>query len=460
MHLQMNNIDDLGAAFISKGLEHNNTLTELRLDGNNIKNAGAQVIGNGLSSNSTLLNLNFSGNRITSDGGEAISESFSRRCIGDKIYELILIDESETGIKIGDWTYAEKEDVTKRKNVSVQMGWGKSMRQMPCRIQKIYSDGNCSVLFENGDTRIYPFDDIEISKNQEYGRIEEINFDGTYKINFISGEIRYSCPSRDTNGCRYKRGVVMENDGNKSTLVFEDQSKKVIRVNTSLDRLKINAEIPIKIFRDGQTEQLELEQKNYQDAETIIIAALIAENTHIKYLNISGSRQNCGIIGDAGASALAKALKVNQSLTDMRICSNLIKDIGAAAIGEAIKINSSLKRLYLYGNKIGNIGAVGIGEGLKVNVSLIELRLNRNLIADEGAKVMSEAFKVNKVLAILWLYDNKITDQGAISLANGLKSNRALQELYLGNNWIGATGSTLLRNVQKGHQYLQKLDME
>ena len=52
-------------------------------------------------------------------------------------------------------------------------------------------------------------------------------------------------------------------------------------------------------------------------------------------------------LGDEGATCIADALKINQSLKKLIFRWNNIGKIGAAAIAEALKINQSLKQLDL-----------------------------------------------------------------------------------------------------------------
>ena len=51
--------------------------------------------------------------------------------------------------------------------------------------------------------------------------------------------------------------------------------------------------------------------------------------------------------------------------------------------------------LYMSNNNIGVEGAKAIAEALKVNKSITELYLWNNNIGDEGAKAIAEALKVN-----------------------------------------------------------------
>ena len=53
-------------------------------------------------------------------------------------------------------------------------------------------------------------------------------------------------------------------------------------------------------------------------------------------------------IGDQGAIAIAKALEVNASVTELRLGWNKIGDAGATAIANAIAVNASLKLKVLW----------------------------------------------------------------------------------------------------------------
>merc|ERR1712110_1160271 len=70
--------------------------------------------------------------------------------------------------------------------------------------------------------------------------------------------------------------------------------------------------------------------------------------TAVTYLNLAGNS-----IGDAGAAAIAEALKTNTVVTTLFLGVNRIGDAGAAAIAEALKTNTAVTTLYLSGNSIG-----------------------------------------------------------------------------------------------------------
>ena len=78
-------------------------------------------------------------------------------------------------------------------------------------------------------------------------------------------------------------------------------------------------------------------------------------------------------IGDAGAAALAEAVKVSATLTTLHLGGNGIGADGAAALAEAVKVSASLTTLHLTDNSIGAAGAAALAEAVKISVTLTAL---------------------------------------------------------------------------------------
>jgi Leucine Rich repeat len=164
-------------------------------------------------------------------------------------------------------------------------------------------------------------------------------------------------------------------------------------------------------------------------------------------------------IDNAGVSAIAEALKVNNTLTKLNVSSNSIGDAGAAVFAEALKVNKSLAVLCLYNNSIGDAGAAAIAEALKVNNSLTTLNIHSNIIGDAGSAVLAEALKVNKSLTTLEISSNRIGDAGAAAIAEALKANKSLTTLYIHHNGIGDAGAAVLAEALKENKSLTTLNM-
>jgi len=209
--------------------------------------------------------------------------------------------------------------------------------------------------------------------------------------------------------------------------------------------------------------------------------------------------------------ALARALKVNKTLTEIDLRGNDIKKEGAKALAEALKVNSTVTNINLEKNQIGTEGAKAFAEALKVNKTLVNIgldysideverllaerqqpqaetasyvgnrrdqeigrhpfempirfqalagalifnstvtniNLKNNDIDTEGAKALAEALKVNRTLTNINLHSNDIGNEGAKALAEALKANSTVTYIGLYGNKIGNEGAKALRKLEK-----------
>ncbi|KJE92014.1 hypothetical protein CAOG_03051 [Capsaspora owczarzaki ATCC 30864] len=231
---------------------------------------------------------------------------------------------------------------------------------------------------------------------------------------------------------------------------------------------------------EDASQLLDLCKKQIGNADAKAVAEAIKVNTTMTELKLGGNliadvgaraiaeavRANCTLtvvdlaenrIGDAGARAFAETLKVNNTLTKLDLNENQIGDAGAQAIAEALKVNKTLTVLYLWHNQIGAAGAQAIADALKVNTTLTELYLYKNPIGDDGAQAIAEALEVNTTLTKLYLWENQITCTGAQALAEALKANTTLTELTLGENQIGDAGARAIAEALKVNETLTML---
>ena len=84
-----------------------------------------------------------------------------------------------------------------------------------------------------------------------------------------------------------------------------------------------------------------------------IIPQLKANDPGLTCIDLGGNQ-----IGDAGAQALAGALKVNCTVASIDLVSNGIGDAGAQALAGALKVNRTVMGIYLRFNEIGEAGAL------------------------------------------------------------------------------------------------------
>ncbi|KJE90509.1 hypothetical protein CAOG_01819 [Capsaspora owczarzaki ATCC 30864] len=146
-------------------------------------------------------------------------------------------------------------------------------------------------------------------------------------------------------------------------------------------------------------------------------------------------------VGVDGALAIAEAIKVNTSLTELSLVKIDLGDAGARAIAEAIRVNRTLTELNLSRNQIGPVGAQSLAAALKVNKKVEVLFLAANQFGDAGLQEIAEMLFVNKTLEMIYLHENQIGDAGAPAVAEALEVNKTLKELKLSENHIGDAGA-------------------
>jgi Ran GTPase-activating protein (RanGAP) involved in mRNA processing and transport len=159
-------------------------------------------------------------------------------------------------------------------------------------------------------------------------------------------------------------------------------------------------------------------------------------------------------IGDAGVQPLPALLKDSsngqlESLS-LRYCG--ITSAGCRSISSALTkaqvkgADRGVRHLSLAGNAIGDAGAKAIAAALKLNVSLEELDLTGCSIGAEACSAIADALLSNTNLKHLVLDYNSIGSAGAASLAVLLSDSSPshLERLDLSNTHIGTAGACAL----------------
>ena len=189
------------------------------------------------------------------------------------------------------------------------------------------------------------------------------------------------------------------------------------------------------------------------DAGAAAIADALKVNTTLTTLHLHHNK-----IGSDGAAALAGALKVNKTLTGFAFELNFIGDAGGVALADALEFNTSLKRLRLQANGIEDAGMAAIAKSLRGNKTLTSLFFH-NKIEIEGAAALSDALKQNTTLAVLHLSNTGIDDVKAIAIADALKFNKTLTALHICNESIGDNGAMAFADALKFNKTLAKLNL-
>jgi len=164
---------------------------------------------------------------------------------------------------------------------------------------------------------------------------------------------------------------------------------------------------------------------------------------------------NCRF-GDDRAVALAEALRVNTSLTELDVVDNGIGADGACALAASLTVSISngecvgvgdvgdgrwdhpaLRVLDLSWNKIGDAGCEGIGRMLQTNSCLTELRCDDCGIGSDGLCGLSRGLRCSPSLTKLSLRSmrgNHVDGDGAVALGEALRVNTCLTALDLNDS--------------------------
>ena len=146
-------------------------------------------------------------------------------------------------------------------------------------------------------------------------------------------------------------------------------------------------------------------------------------------------------ISSEGAVKLVAALCKNTALNDLDLSHNSIGEHveGATAVAKMLVENKTLTKLYLWDCHINSEGAVELAAALCKNSTLKYLNLDRNPIGVEGASSMSDMLQHNTSLEELYLRDDSVGEEGVHQLINSLKHNQTLRELRLPLKYMSET---------------------
>jgi hypothetical protein len=121
----------------------------------------------------------------------------------------------------------------------------------------------------------------------------------------------------------------------------------------------------------------------------------------------------------------------------------------AKVLAYVVCVSTVLVKLYIGANSIGDAGAAALAEALKTNRMVKELSLNENSIGDVGAAALGEALLVNPVISVVSLAGNpSIGDKGAAASPLRLQHRRSGSHGY-------CRGATCERSAYAPHHRRQ-----
>jgi len=197
------------------------------------------------------------------------------------------------------------------------------------------------------------------------------------------------------------------------------------------------------------------------------LAEALKGNTSLKSLNLYHNK-----FGPTGVKALFDALKDNTTLEELNLKENYLGCSGGRVIADGLN-KTSIKTLDIGYCFIGDAGATALAEALKVNTTLTSLMIDNNKYSYVSLSSLLETLTVNRTLKCLYAnYFIKYNNDTVMSTINSninsnhitlvlllckiLRLNPTFEKMFLphiefSNNRL----TTLLREIEK-HKHIEE----
>ena len=218
------------------------------------------------------------------------------------------------------------------------------------------------------------------------------------------------------------------------------------------------------------------------DSLGLLLVRVLEENTTLRTLRLANNAWNHEIM-----HYFLQGLIANDTLTHLDIHSNrlglenamLMADLvgresccwsvllaqntqlgdGNVAMARALKINQSLVVLNLSATELDDSAAVALSDSLMYNATLTDLNISNNLVTELGCCALADSLQYNPIVRCLNLAGNRIKDEGAVALGHALQRNHTIASLDLSSCWIGEEGCITLADALAGSISLLKFRM-
>lgn len=138
-------------------------------------------------------------------------------------------------------------------------------------------------------------------------------------------------------------------------------------------------------------------------------------------------------VGDKGAIAVFRALRVNTSLLSLTLQHLGLGDQAMCTLAAMLRCNSTLTKLDLQGNNIGPRGVQALCDAIEdiPDSMLLHLDLSSNRITDSGIPSLCRAFRENETLVWLNVSWNQLTSLALLDFLQALRDNFVLSNVAM-----------------------------
>ncbi|KAL0485183.1 Lrrc34 [Acrasis kona] len=194
--------------------------------------------------------------------------------------------------------------------------------------------------------------------------------------------------------------------------------------------------------KDFQMTSLDLSYNNIGNHGAEAVSRMLKVNKALRHLSLRSNN-----ITDQGAKSIANALTENRSLLSLDLSENAIEDKGGLVIAQSLQENTNLRVLNINSTELKTSSIVALAVVARNHPSLQVLRIAKPLLhslREETTVHLNEMLRINKCLVTLDISNHGIRDEGITILTEALMHNSTLTKLVLASNSIAIDGGVAL----------------
>ena len=467
--LDFNRISDSGANALAEHLASSCALQVFSVQCNSIRDSGAVALASSIAGIKSLRKLDIQGNGIGDKGVVAIAKA--TKYIASLDLYLYNVEVTQEGIS----RVLEHRVTTHIKTMVFGSSWDSICYGGIEALRSVLKWGTLQVL------KISHTTGTRLETN--LGNIRTVLVEEEVGKNIRSLEVEYY--SDDESNVPALCDILESTRSLQHLGIDSLNCYYLIRLDLLMNLLSVSiisvSKFMFHLFMDAKVlanvHTLCVSDQNLSSEDSHLLGEVLVHlKKSLSCLNISSNQ-----IGDAGAVALAEALKNHIGLTELDISGNKITSVGMSAFAPVIRANS-IQHLNISENEIGGscddfaLAVVDSGDSLQ-SLNIEHTKWNTRIIVD-GLNSMEQLVNLNinyygigpniaslgenlkccSQLVKLEISDNDIDSQGIVPLAEGLQHCNKLQELNLSSNKITPDGvPAIVLVIESCH--LRELDL-